>query len=240
MAGLLVSVRSADEARAAVAGGASVIDVKEPSRGPLGRADVEVWRAVRDAVPRAVPVSVALGELGEWDDIESPDPSVWLGISFRKIGLAGATSDWASTWDRLRRRLGEGPAWVGVAYADWERAKAPHPDEVIEVVLTSDCAGLLIDTWDKSRASPVDRSWIGRIRRYQSAGRSFALAGGLDAGAIERLRPLRPELFAVRGAACDRGRHGTIEAERVRRLAEVVSFRQDDLDDVGRLATSQV
>ena len=35
---LLVSVRSADEARAALAGGADLIDVKEPAHGPLGAA----------------------------------------------------------------------------------------------------------------------------------------------------------------------------------------------------------
>ena len=67
MAGLLVSVRSADEARAAVDGGASVVDVKEPDRGPLGRASAATWRAVRAAVPPAIPVSVALGELRDWD-----------------------------------------------------------------------------------------------------------------------------------------------------------------------------
>ena len=39
LARLLVSVRSPVEAQAAVAGGAGIIDVKEPSRGSLGRAD---------------------------------------------------------------------------------------------------------------------------------------------------------------------------------------------------------
>ena len=35
----LVSVRSPEEALAALEGGADLIDVKEPSRGPLGAAD---------------------------------------------------------------------------------------------------------------------------------------------------------------------------------------------------------
>ena len=39
--GLLVSVRSAAEALSALAGGADVIDVKEPNRGSLGAADDE-------------------------------------------------------------------------------------------------------------------------------------------------------------------------------------------------------
>ena len=39
MTRLLVSVRNAAEAETALAGGATVIDVKEPSRGSLGRVD---------------------------------------------------------------------------------------------------------------------------------------------------------------------------------------------------------
>ena len=61
--GLLVSVRSADEVEAALAGGASLIDVKEPRKGRLprprpkwsrrssprsrdGRPSVRAWRVV--------------------------------------------------------------------------------------------------------------------------------------------------------------------------------------------------
>ncbi|GIS63269.1 MAG: hypothetical protein CM1200mP2_54940 [Planctomycetaceae bacterium] len=36
--GLLVSVRSGQEARAAIEGGCAVLDVKEPAHGPLGMA----------------------------------------------------------------------------------------------------------------------------------------------------------------------------------------------------------
>src|SRR4051795_6593943 len=94
VAGLLVSVRSVDEARAALAGGAAVIDVKEPDRGPLGCADFEVCRAVRRVVPPEVPVSVALGELREWmgtgRTAPPPSPDPFAGIAYRKLGLAGA------------------------------------------------------------------------------------------------------------------------------------------------------
>ena len=56
MTRLLVSVRSAAEARTALAGGADVIDVKEPAHGSLGRASTEVIREVIDAVAGCVPV----------------------------------------------------------------------------------------------------------------------------------------------------------------------------------------
>ncbi|HEV3164614.1 MAG TPA: (5-formylfuran-3-yl)methyl phosphate synthase, partial [Isosphaeraceae bacterium] len=72
MAGLLVSVRSVEEAQRALAGGAAVIDIKEPARGPLGQADPEIWQAVREAVPPHLPVSAALGELIDWQDDNRP------------------------------------------------------------------------------------------------------------------------------------------------------------------------
>ena len=47
---LLVSVRDATEAAAALHGGAGLIDVKEPARGPLGRADAATIAAVVQTV----------------------------------------------------------------------------------------------------------------------------------------------------------------------------------------------
>jgi len=223
---LLVSVRSADEARAAVAGGADVIDVKEPRRGPLGRADAAVWSEVRAAVPEEIPLSVALGELTEWGKCdahaETPD---FRGLAFRKLGLAGAGTGWEAEWTRLRRQWTGGPKWVAVVYADWERADAPEPDRVLDAALAADdCAGVLFDTWDKTSSSPVDLSWWRWFERARRGGRFTALAGRVDSEAIGRLAALGPDVIAVRGAACfgnDRG--GTVDADRVAALARAAA-----------------
>src|SRR3954447_11029832 len=82
--GLLVSVRSAEEAACALAGGATLIDVKEPLRGALGRADDAVIRAVVQSVGGTRPVSAALGEWVEQDQ-SVPD----LGLTYVKWGLSG-------------------------------------------------------------------------------------------------------------------------------------------------------
>jgi uncharacterized protein (UPF0264 family) len=238
VAKLLVSVRSAIEASAAIAGGAAIIDVKEPSRGSLGRADWSVWRAVRRVVPASMPVSVALGELKDW---WSPEQGAllrdcWSGIDFRKLGLADAGPDWRDRWRGLRQRLdveeagrsgapSGPPAWVAVVYLDWEAAKAPEPDAIIRAAAEiDDCAGVLFDTWDKSRRNGVDASWTRRITRVKQSGQLVALAGSLDVEAIRRLRPLEPDIFAVRSAACRSGdRRGPIDPEQVARLAEAAN-----------------
>ncbi len=156
-----MSVRSVEEARDARAGGASIIDIKEPARGPLGRADSEVWQAIRMSLPDDACLSVALGELPEWASQPDPVGTAFSGITYRKLGLAGVGPDWRTDWANLRDRWGEGPAWVAVVYSDWQQAKAPRPDEVLNVALSvGDCHGVLLDTWDKSRPSAVDRSWL--------------------------------------------------------------------------------
>ncbi len=113
-------------------------------------------------------------------------------------------------------------AWVAVAYLDWNLARAPDPDLIIEEATRIDgCSWILFDTWDKSVRGDVRPDVSRWIRKAREAGRSVALAGSLDEAAIRRLRSSGADLFAVRGAACRGGdRNASIDAERVARLAE--------------------
>jgi uncharacterized protein (UPF0264 family) len=222
LTGLLVSVRSVTEAEAALAGGATLIDVKEPSRGSLGRADPGTLRAVIASVAGRRPVSAALGELLERNCAAVPE-----GLAYVKWGLAGcgALPDW-------RRRLTDaaeamrkavcGP--VAVAYADWWRAGAPTPEDVGAFACGSGFAAFLIDTWDKDGSTLLD--WLARdeiLRLTQECRRArvrVALAGSLGVAEIAALLPLAPDWFAVRGAVCRGGRRDqAVEADRVRQLA---------------------
>src|SRR5437763_12115741 len=116
---LLVSVRSAEEARMALAGGADIIDVKEPLRGSLGMANAEIIQAVVNEIAGRAPVSAALGELVDFQSI----PSV-TGVSWFKIGLCGmAGKDFQLSWQQCR--IESSPArLLGVYYADHERVEA--------------------------------------------------------------------------------------------------------------------
>ena len=61
--GLLVSVRSDGEAIEAIAGGATIIDVKEPLHGSLGCASPDVIARVAGVVGQDRPWTMACGEL---------------------------------------------------------------------------------------------------------------------------------------------------------------------------------
>jgi len=229
VAQLLISVRSASEAILAVGAGAAIIDVKEPAGGSLGRADCSVWSEVRSALPPKFPLSVALGELNEWLMPGQPvlPDQAWAGISFCKLGLAGAGSDWRSSWRELRSSLGgeSGPAWIAVAYADWQAASAPDPDAVLEAACESPrIVGVLVDTWAKTQPLRFDAGWISRASRVRDSGRMLAVAGGLDIASIAALDHAAPDVVAVRGAACAQGdRRAAIDPGRVADLARVVA-----------------
>ena len=196
---------------------------RNPTSDPSGRPIRRTWRAVRRVVPAEIPVSVALGEL--IDEVIAPlRPHDALdGIAFRKLGLANSGRNWANLWRQLREDRPRGPEWVAVAYAEGGRVGAPSPDEVLDEAIRSGCAGILVDTFRKDRPSPLDLSWSPLVARAREAGLFVALAGGLDESAIDRLMPLEPDLFAVRGAACRRGdRLAAIDPDRVARLARLV------------------
>ena len=229
MTGLLVSVRSAAEARIALDAGADLIDVKEPSRGSLGRADAAVWRDVAEALAGRVPVSVALGELIDAGSTSAAAVVPTGGrVQFAKLGLAGAArlANWQRYWLQSMAELPENVQPVAAAYADWQTAHAPPPHEVLAVAARLKAPCLLIDTYDKSRGNLLVHCPVAELTELagQAADRGIrlVLAGSLDRAAIARLAPLAPAYFAVRSAACVGDRTQAIEASRVKRLVELV------------------
>jgi len=226
MTGLLVSVRSAAEAELALAGGADLIDVKEPRRGSLGAADPVVWDEVRRVVAGRTPVSAALGEL--LPALRDENLQHAQGMSFAKVGLAGcsAVSDWASRWTRAMRALPAGVQPVAVHYVDRRTARSPPAVELLPIAAMLRSPYLLLDTFDKSAGRLLDHLSLDQLaaltEQAATHGLRLVLAGSLDEGAIRRLAPLRPAYFAVRGAVCGGDRMQAIELARVKRLAEVV------------------
>jgi uncharacterized protein (UPF0264 family) len=220
MTELLVSVRSVEEAEAALIGGAGLIDVKEPSRGSLGRADEDTIAAVVRAVNGRWPVSAALGELRETSEALSV-----CGLSYVKWGLAGCGSlpDWRT--DLLRAAAPLGCRRVAVAYADWRRASAPPPEQVAAFATEHGCGAFLLDTWRKDGTTLLDwlpvEDIVSLARGCRRGDVAVALAGSLSSHEFDLLHVAEPTWFAVRGAACRSGqREQMICAERVRQLAQ--------------------
>jgi uncharacterized protein (UPF0264 family) len=220
---LLLSVRSAVEAEAALAGGADVIDIKEPSRGPLGMSEPAIIREILARVAGRRQVSAALGELVD------PRRRVPHGLDYVKLGLAGAPVDWPKLL--ARRAEDYRPAlFVAVAYADHRRAEAPPPESVFTWALRHGAAGVLLDTAVKDGRHLLTWMNVPTLTRLtamaQSAGLFVAVAGSLDHDLIEQVLASGPDIVAVRGAACRDGlRDGPVDAQRVRGLTRIIAGR---------------
>jgi hypothetical protein len=228
MPGLLVSVRSVAEARAALEGGADLIDVKEPYRGSLGRAGEGEVAAVLRCVAGRRPVSAALGEL-----LDSPAPVSVPGLRYAKWGLAGCAGQphWQDRLAAAARQLAvavPGCCPVAVAYADSARAGAPPPEHVWTFARDYPGTALLLDTFCKDGTTLLDLMPAEQVRRFCAKCRArairIAVAGSLDAAEIRALLPARPDWFAVRSSACrDNVRGGDIDPIKVRTLAELLT-----------------
>lgn len=228
---LLVSVRDAAEAAAAVAGGAAIVDVKDPARGPLGRAAVEVLTACVAEVPPSLPWTVAAGELRELSKRDAerlgsdlagcPRPPAAV-----KFGLSGTAGwDWSPALDRLAAMLPPGSVGVPVAYADASPAVAPPVLEVIETAARSGFPLVLIDTFDKAGGGLLDLVPLADIGRWVDSARagdiSLLLAGRLRLAEIPLVAGCQPDAVAVRSAVCVGGRLGRIARRRVAIAADL-------------------
>ena len=87
---LLVSVANADDARAAMEGGADIIDAKDPSAGALGAVRMEVLGRIRHALEGRRMMTAALGDASDGAAAaQLAEEFVRCGARFVKVGFAG-------------------------------------------------------------------------------------------------------------------------------------------------------
>jgi (5-formylfuran-3-yl)methyl phosphate synthase len=224
---LLVSVKNAEEAMAALAGGADFIDAKDPAAGALGAVSLDVLRGIHSTVAGLKPVSAALGDALDERSIERDARAYALaGASLVKIGFAGISSRIRVTalLDAAKRGAAGNAGVIAVAYADADRADSPRPDLILEAAAAARVEGVLLDTADKHgpglrhlMAAATLRAWV---TVAHEAGLLVALAGKLAADDLEWVHDAGPDIAGVRGAACTGGRTGRIESRKVRELRE--------------------
>ena len=230
---LLVSVRDAIDASAALAGGADIIDAKEPASGALGAVDLATFQHIVAAVADARPVTAALGDaVDERAIAHTADAYATAGARLVKIGFAGITSRTRVASLVAAARDGAAGTCAGViatAYADADRVASLDPFAMIDAAVRAGSTGILLDTADKQ--GPGLTGLISQERLYSwvrtahDARLLVALAGKLTADDLGDVSDAGADIVGVRGAACDRGRTGQIAAARVRALRSAVSRR---------------
>ena len=226
---LMISVRDEQEAVAALAGGADIIDVKNPAEGSLGAGRPETITAIVRAVQAATPVSASIG------DVPNLPGTVALaglgaatcGVRFVKVGLLGTRTgaEAANLLEALSGALRMTSGTVGLvacAYADAALVGSLDPLELPDAAAPF-AEGCLIDTATKDgrtlfQCLPEDV--ITRfIQQCHDRGLFCGLAGSLQQEDLTRALALGADIVGVRTAACEGGqRSGSISTTLVKRL----------------------
>lgn len=214
---LLASVRTPEEAQRAIAGGADIIDLKEPAQGALGRLPDETIAAIRRAVAGRRPTSATIGDLplAPAPVLTAVRAMAATGVDIVKLGIF--TGDVEATLAALGAAARDGIRLVAVLFAD----RAP------DFSLLARCAdvgfyGVMLDTADKS-AGPLTRHlsepmlarFVTDARRH---GLFAGLAGSLAASDVPRLLPLQPDYLGFRSALTTGGRNSPLDTAAVARL----------------------
>lgn len=223
---LLISVTSDEEARAAIAGGANIIDVKNPAEGALGTASVAALRDVCAILPANRLGSAALGDSGSTPGVLALAAygAATFGVHYVKLALGRIRPEAAVKLLRILqdnlRLANPDCALIAVGYADGAEVEALPWQLLPEISRAAQIKGCMIDTALKDGRKLFDHcdetALAGWIAECRQAGLLCALAGSLQATDLPALRRLSPDVVGFRGAACRGDRvHGQIEVDLV-------------------------
>jgi FolB domain-containing protein len=223
---LLASVRSPEEAEAAVTLGADIVDLEDSARGALGALAADAVRAAVRTVAGRRPTSAATGDVPMEPDaiVPAAAAAAKTGVQYVKLGL----------FPQARREeciaalapLARDTKLVGVIFADLE-PDAGLVRGVLERLRAAGFAGAMLDTARKGSGRLLDNLDIPSLAGFVEACRSndliAGLAGALEPPDIPRLLPLVPHYLGFRGALCAGGdRTASLEPAAFRLVRELV------------------
>ncbi|WP_375454376.1 (5-formylfuran-3-yl)methyl phosphate synthase [uncultured Methylobacterium sp.] len=210
---LLVSVRDAAEAEAAIRAGADLIDAKDPDDGALGALPCAVVRAIVARTAGRAATSAVAGA-PEAEELEARVRAMaatgvaWVKVAVRPALLADAAS--------LRRAADAAPArLIAVLFAE----DAPSP-ACVPALAAAGFVGAMIDTAGKEGRRLPDLLDAARLSAFTAACRTHGLvsglAGSLRAADIPALARHRPDYLGFRGGLCrDDDRRNGLDPARI-------------------------
>ena len=205
MTQMLASVADLAEAEIAIAGGADIVDLKDPRAGALGAVATGLVREAVQAIARRRLTSAVCGDLPMVPDAirATAGEVAATGVDYVKIGFFPSPA--AAACAEALAPLASSAKLIGVLFADRE------PDfGLLDAFARRGFCGAMVDTADKARGGLLDHLPPERIadfiRRARSLGLKVGLSGSLATPHIPRLLPFMPDFLGFRGALCDRSR----------------------------------
>jgi uncharacterized protein (UPF0264 family) len=222
-----------DEARAALAGGADILDVKNPKEGSLGANFPWAIRAVVDLAGGRVPVSATIGDLDYKPGTASLAAlgAAVSGADYIKAGLLGVKTrtqaeEMLEGIVKAVKDFDSGKKVVASGYSDYARAGCVSPMLLPAAAAKAGADLVMVDTAVKDGRSTFEFMSEQELKDFISLGHreglEVALAGTIGFEHLEMLKRLNPDIIGVRGIVCGGDRRSAIRAELVEKLKQAI------------------
>jgi len=232
---LLISVTDEKEAVEAIAGGADIMDVKNPKEGALGANFPWIIKRIRQITPKNIEVSCTLGDVPNLPGAISLAAlgAATTGVDYIKAGLYGLKTKEEAVYlmqsvTKAVRDYNSSIKVVATGYADARRVGSVNPMLIPDIAHEAEADIAMIDTAIKDGKNLFAFLTINQLRNFVNAahdhGLKAALAGSLRKEDLPAVYALGADMVGLRGAACTHGDRvdGRITRETVRELVEVV------------------
>jgi (5-formylfuran-3-yl)methyl phosphate synthase len=232
---LLISPINEKEALEAIAGGADIIDVKNPKEGALGANYPWVIKRIKEVTPKTLEVSCTLGEVGNLPGSVSLAAlgAASLGVDYIKVGLYGIKTSKEAIFllQNVCRAAKECNPKIKIAaagYADAKEFGALDPLIIPEIAKEAQIDVAMLDTSIKDGKNIFDYLTIEQLKKFVDLSHSFglitALAGSLRKQDLPVVYALGTDIAGLRSAACTNSNRvtGQITKKRVSELVNIV------------------
>jgi uncharacterized protein (UPF0264 family) len=231
------------EAAEAIAGGADIIDVKNPEEGALGANFPWVIKRIKEITPNKLEVSCTLGEVGNLPGSVSLAAlgAASLGVDYIKVGLCGIQTPEEAIFllQNVSRAAKECNPNIKVAvagYADGERIGQINPLLIPEIAYKSKVNIAMLDTSLKDGKNLFDNLTKNQLQKFVDKAHDFglktALAGSLRKRDLPVVFGLGADIAGLRGAACTNSNRvtGQITRKLVSELVETIRQAETQAD----------
>lgn len=223
MTKLLASVSNTDEAMIALAAGADIIDLKDPSTGALGALPLSVLHEITSAVNGIRPISATIGDLPMQPELLASKVQLTAatGVDFIKIGFFD-NGDHVACLTQLRPLIAKGLKLIAVLFAD------RNPDfSIMPKLQEAGFYGVMLDTSLKNGHSLLDHISPANLRYFTNTAKACdlycGLAGSVTVAQVNQLLGANPDYLGFRGALCvDSNRKSMICESKVKQLQNML------------------
>lgn len=231
------------EATEAIAGGADIIDVKNPQEGALGANFPWVIKRIREITPKHIKVSCAVGEVPNLPGSISLAAlgAASLGVDYIKVGLRGLRTPQEVSYllknvNKAAKECNPKIKVVAVGYADADRIDSINPLLIPETAFKTQVDVVMIDTAIKDDKNIFTFLTAKQLEKFVDSahklGLEAALAGSLKKQDLLTVYSLGADVAGLRGAACtnnDRVK-GQITRNLVHEMAEVIKQAETNVN----------